>query len=126
MKTFQRLQITFSPSIDTFNSISDILLKTPTNNDRGLLSDKIPSTWTFEVIRENEAPYFDFINEFLDILENKYEKLLELGVQKNDITVWYLYEYDQQCNMEFDPLRLKRLGDNGITLCISCWDSEQI
>jgi hypothetical protein len=27
--------------------------------------------------------------------------------------------------MEFDPTRLKRLGDNGIKLCISCWDSGE-
>jgi hypothetical protein len=82
---------------------------------------KFPNSWEYEVIDKEEDKYYDFINEFLDILETKYEKLAALGIERKDITFWYLYEYDQQCNMEFDPVRLKRLGDNGICLCISCW-----
>lgn len=50
--------------------------------------------------------------------------LKEIGIDRDMISVWYLYKYDEQCNMEFSPERMKRLGDNGITLCISCWSSE--
>jgi hypothetical protein len=124
MRAFYKLQISFTESIETFNAISDILVIKPFDKD--LQSGKTPNEWTYEVVQENEDPYFDFIKEFLDILENKYERLSSLGIQKEDISVWYLYEYDQQCNMEFDPTRLKRLGDNGITLCISCWDSGEV
>ena len=124
MRAFYKLQINFTSSIETFNAISDILGIIPFNND--ILSGKTLNEWTYEVVQENDDPYFDFIKEFLDILENKYKKLLNLGIQKEDISVWYLYEYDQQCNMEFDPTRLKRLGENGITLCISCWDSGEV
>ncbi len=124
MKSFDRLQINFDPSLETYNLISKILGLKPTDKDDFELSE-IPNSWEYEVIEKKEDKYYDFINEFLDILETKYEKLAALGIERKDITFWYLYEYDQQCNMEFDPIRLKRLGDNGISLCISCWDSGQ-
>ncbi len=122
MKSYDSLQIVFKPSIETFNKITDFLKVKPTNADTSTPGN-IPSSWVYEVIDEDENPYYDFINKFLDILENKYETLAKLGIERNDITIWLLYEYDQQCNMEFDPIRLKRIGDNGVTLCISCWDS---
>ncbi|MGQ1946692.1 hypothetical protein ACT3CD_06275 [Geofilum sp. OHC36d9] len=122
MKSYDRLQIAFKPSIYTFNSISKILGVQPTE-----LIDKnaVPGVWIYEVIEEQDDDYYDFINKFLDLLENNYQKLADLDIKRDDITIWYLYEYDQQCNMEFSPSRLKRLGDNEITLCISCWDSGQ-
>jgi hypothetical protein len=120
MKSFDRLQINFKPSLETYNLISKILGIKPTDSVDSKLSE-IPNSWEYEVIDKEEDKYYDFINEFLDILETKYEKLAALGIERKDITFWYLYEYDQQCNMEFDPVRLKRLGDNGICLCISCW-----
>jgi hypothetical protein len=27
--------------------------------------------------------------------------------------------------MEFSPEDMKRMGENGITLCISCWESSK-
>lgn len=66
----------------------------------------------------------DFVNIFLDILEGKYESLISIGVERSDISVWMYYEYDEQCNMEFLPQDMKRLGDNGIVLCVSCWQSS--
>lgn len=41
------------------------------------------------------------------------------------ISIWRYYEYDEQCNFEFSPQELKRMGDNGITFCISCWDTGE-
>ena len=124
MEVINELQISFAPSIETYNSISELLGVKPRDKDFSRFPNSIPSSWSYEVITKEKDPYFDFINNFLDILESKYVKLAELGVQRGDITIWNYYEYDQQCNMEFDPLRLKRLGDNGITFCISCWDSR--
>jgi len=123
MKLINELKISFPPSIETYNSITELLAKKPRDKDFNNFPNQIPSTWTYEVITKEEYPYFDFINNFLDILESKYVKLAELGVQRDDITIWNYYEYDGQCNMEYDPNRLKRLGENGITLCITCWDS---
>ncbi len=126
MKYYDKLQINFEPSVETFNKLTTILDVKPTKKDFSNFPNDIPSTWAYEVIETKTDEYFDFINIFLDILETKYLELEKLNIKRNDITFWMFYEYDQQCNMEFDPIRLKRLGDNGITLCISCWDSGEV
>ncbi len=122
MKSYDSLQINFTPSNETYDLITEIIGVMPTDK---YFKDKIPNTWTYQVIEEQNDSFYDFINNFLDLLESKYDKLSEIGIKRSDISIWYLYEYDQQCNMEFDPTRLKRIGENGITLCISCWDSGQ-
>ncbi len=33
-----------------------------------------------------------------------------------------MYEYEQQCNMEFKPKIMKQIGNLGVVLCISCWE----
>ena len=122
MKVYDKLEIQFDPNVDTFNRLTTILGVQPSE----IFSDfpnSIPTSWTYEVVDDKPDDYFDIINIFLDILEKKYEELEKLNIKRSDILIWMLYEYDQQCNMEFDPVRLKRLGDNGIKLCISCWDS---
>ena len=88
------------------------------DSDEGL-----PGWWEIRNRKEEDDNYFDFINHYLDILENKYEELEKIGVVRSDISVWMYYAYDEQCNMEFSPGSLKRLGDNGVTLCISCWQT---
>lgn len=123
MKYYDKLQIDFDPSVETFNKLTTILGVKPKDKKFSNFPNNIPSSWTYEVVETKTDEYFDFINIFLDILEAKYIELEKLNIKRNDISIWMLYEYDQQCNMEFDPIRLKRLGDNGVTLCISCWDS---
>ncbi len=78
--------------------------------------------WDYEVVELENDDHYDFINKFLDILDGHYSDLEKIGVSTEDITIWFNYAYNQQCNMEFSPKRLKRLGDAGITLCISCWE----
>jgi hypothetical protein len=68
-------------------------------------------------------PPVAFVDEFLSVLDGKYEALEGLGINRDRITMWVLYEYDQQCNLEFNPDALKRLGNNGISLCVSCWQA---
>ena len=73
---------------------------------------------------EDSSQTKSYITDFLDLLEGKYQQLADIGVDVEDITIWQYYEYDNgQCNMEFHPEVTKRLGDNGIVLCISCWES---
>lgn len=79
--------------------------------------------WSCEIIFEEQEEYSDIIAKFLDSLEGKYEKLKELGIETNDITIWLIYGYNNQCNMEFEPKNLERLGKRGIKLCISCYES---
>ena len=59
------------------------------------------------------------------MIEGKYKDLLEIGISRNMITIWRMYSYDTQCNFEYSPLELKRLGDNGIVLNIVCWDTGE-
>lgn len=79
-------------------------------------------TWRW-VVRQNEKdPYFDFINVFSGLLLSKKDELENVGVTFSAISFWIIYWYDSQCNLEFDPIRLKILSDNDIKLCITCYD----
>ena len=105
----------FCQNNEQFNKVSQTLHITP-NKQWGNL-------WCFEIEQKENDKYFDFINRFLDMLEGKYEQLELVGISKEDISVWFLYQYENQCNMEFLPKDLKRLGSNEISLCISCWEA---
>lgn len=94
-----------------YRVISQILRKSLEDFSRG---------WIFEVKQEDN--YFDFINEFLDILEGHYNELEDIGIERGDISIWIVYGYEQQCNLEFSPNALNRLGENGVSLCISCYE----
>lgn len=72
-------------------------------------------------ISESSHLYVNAINYFLELIENNIERLNQNGFKNEDLSIWYLYEYDEQCNMDFTPSVLKKLGENGIALCISCW-----
>lgn len=85
-------------------------------------SNDVSGGWTIDIDVNGE--YVDFINYFLEILDGKYEKLQEIGIERNNISIWMIYGYDQQCNMEFHPENLKKLGDNGIVLCVSCYQVD--
>jgi len=124
MRYFHWLEIKFEPDSEVHKSITEILSLEPKVENPGDQAE--PSSWTYEVITENGDKYFDFINNFLDMLDKKFSALYEIGIRKENITFWLLYEYDQQCNLELDSIRMKRLGEAGITLCISCWDSGKI
>ena len=118
---YHRIFIDTGNSEDTFNKLTSLLGVTPTVFEKNKFSESVYSTWSYCVDTSDEEPYFDFINKFLDILEPKFAKLADLGIDKDAISFWYLYEYDQQCSMEFNPKEMKRLGESGITLCIDCW-----
>lgn len=97
-------------------NITNILGTLPSNNK---------FYWELILIQKDSEPYIDFINKFLNLLEGKYDQLSQIGIERDDITVWILYEYDRECNLEFSPEQMKRLGVNGITLCVSCWQSSE-
>lgn len=107
---------------ESFQRVSEILNFKPNASDE---LDKLETeeifVWTYSVETNDDEPYYDFINQFLDILEPNFGNLEKLGIKRDDISFWHLYEYDQQCAMEFMPKQMERLGRNGITLCIDCW-----
>ena len=115
MNYLYKLQISFSSGRKTLNALNSIF------GIEYLSDDENPTQWIYEVEQQESDEYFDFINQFLNLLETKYTDLEKLKVKRNDISIWMFYEYDNQCNLEFDGQRTKRIGESGITLCISCW-----
>jgi hypothetical protein len=81
--------------------------------------------WSYEIVFEEQKEYYDIIAKLLDSLEGNYEELQKLGIGINDISIWLIYGYHNQCNMEFEPKTLERLGKRGITLCISCYEAGE-
>jgi hypothetical protein len=120
MKYYQ-LFIRFESSLQTYNAISEILKLKPTEDKPSKFSSEIPDLWFYRVEEnEEEGKSFDFINKFLEIIEPNYIELSKLGVTKKDILFWLVYEYDQQCALEFHPQEMLRLGESGIHLNIDC------
>ena len=89
----------------------------------GVKPNNIQVGWKYE-IKTKDNEYVNFVEMFLSLLENKYDSLEQVGITREHISVWMIYAYEEQCNMEFNPVDLKRLGDNGITLCVSCYKDE--
>jgi hypothetical protein len=110
-KSYYSLRINTKES--NYNLVSEILSVKPNDLSRG---------WIYEIKKE-ENIYFDFIESFLKLLENNFGKLADIGIHKENISIWLIYEYNNQCNLEFSPDVLKRLGDNEISLCISCYEA---
>ena len=119
---YHRLIIDTNGTIDNYDKISQILGLEPAAIDSDSEFAQTYSTWTYEVDVADEDKNFDFINNFLDILEPKFADLEIIGVKRNNILFWLLYEYDQQCSMEFHAQEMKRLGESGIYLNIDCWE----
>ena len=91
------------------------------NNVIGVSSNFPHADWGIEIIQSDEN-FSGILVYFLSLLEGKYEKLESIGISREDISIWVLYEYEGQCNMEYDPVSMKKLGESGILLCISCWE----
>ena len=93
------------------------------NNVIGVSSNFPHADWGIEIIQSDEN-FSGILVYFLSLLECKYVKLESIGISREDISIWVLYEYEGQCNMEYDPVSMKKIGENGIVLCISCWEKE--
>lgn len=121
---YYRLEIDCKPDKIIFNSISEILGVEPEPfKPSKMFPIETYDDWTYEVTENEDDDYFDFINDFLDIIEPNLDKLAALGVSTNNILIWKLYEYNEQCAMSFNPHEMKRMGDLGIALNIDCWES---
>lgn len=116
MKYYQ-LFIQTDNSKELYNSVTTILGLQPTEDEA--ISYEI---WMYCISEAEDEPTVDFINIFLDILEPNFEQLEQLGITKDNINFWLIYEYDKQCGLEFHPQEMARLGQNGIHLCIDCYE----
>ena len=122
---YYRLHIYTDGTFDQYNKISKLLGLEPMPVDRESKFGKPYSLWTYSIDTTVENDCFDFINKFLDILEPKFADIEILGIKRDDILFWLLYEYDQQCAMEFHPQEMMRIGDSGIHLNIDCWQPSK-
>ena len=99
-----------------YDSVSKILNVLPSSMD-----EESFGIWVYGIEDKDEDSCLDFINIFMDILEPNLMRLESIGIERSDISIWRIYEYDQQCGMEISPADMSRLGNNGITLCIDCF-----
>ena len=104
--------LTINSDKENYSKITDALQVIPSN---------VKSFWEFSIDEENKL-YTTAIAYFMDLIESNMKKLNDLGIKKEHISVWFYKPYKEQCNMEFSPQEMKRLADNGIVLCISCWE----
>lgn len=82
--------------------------------------------WGYEIIVDEgplEISQPTVLLHFMSILDGKFQALHEVGIQRSNIVIYMTYEYDVQCNMEFLPEELLLLGQNGIVLAVSCYQS---
>lgn len=83
-----------------------------------------PDLWCYSVTETTDDDEYDFINQFLDILENKFDALHTLGINRSDILFWYLYCHDGECSFQFHPSHMKRLGLADIKLCVLGYQNQ--
>ncbi len=95
------------------NVISNLLNLENNNNN---------SYWEHEIIELDLDDGFEFIDYFCNTIETNIESLKFIDISPSDFSIWFLYEYESQCNMEFNSDQMLRLGKLGISLCISCWE----
>ncbi|MET4105139.1 hypothetical protein [Hymenobacter sp. UYP22] len=122
---YHRLLIGYdNPSFETYDAITQLLGVAPEPWEKHWFSAEEPDSWSYLVISNEEAPYFDFINVFLDLLEPKLDALLQLGVEKANISLSLTYQYTHQCALGFDAQEMLRLGQSGLGLSIDCHEDQ--
>lgn len=78
--------------------------------------------WEYVLKEDINDEHIDFVDQFSTLLKVKNEQLEKNNISKDMISIWFNYEYDKQCNIEFNANELKVLGELGISFCISCWE----
>lgn len=82
---------------------------------------KYDNSWSIDINATKKKSYWEVLNTLIDLVENKIPALQLEGIQKDDVTLWLICGFSGQCNLEFNPKTLERIGNNGITFCISCY-----
>lgn len=81
------------------------------------------------VVDYSKTEEFKFYSELvwlLDLIEPHQKELCTMGINLNESTIWMIYEYFAQCNMEFDSDVLERIGKLGLKLCVSCYEDSDL
>lgn len=110
MKVYCSLRIGIKNNIQNVNKIMGIKSH-----------DSFSNLWTLDIEATEEKSYWDVLETYIDLISTKFKELSSENIEKEDITVWLICEYTEQCNLEFNPSILETIGNLGITLCISCY-----
>jgi len=101
------------PLLDhTFKEICSILGPDFIGNDQ---------TGIFEFTCDFGNDYWYCLHTILDHIQAKLSKLESIGIEKDKISLWLISEFSEQTNLEFSPDILEKLGEVGITFCISLY-----
>ncbi len=114
-------KIFYSLRITNILNISKRLI----SNTLGCESNMNEIFWGLEKEQNEEDNFFDYILFFAEKIESKRDELKKLGVDFKNISIWLIYEYEYQCNLEFQSNVCKKIGELGITLCISCYSKQE-
>lgn len=79
------------------------------------------TSWDYEIAVEQSGWFVDY---FYKILKGKQAVMESIGIDDDSLTVWWLKEYDQQCNLELSLEDMKKLLEVNLSVAISCWQSE--
>jgi len=101
------------------DNIIQEILKVQVQNGQVSCPNEIP-------LNEDESVHYKELKWLLDLIEPHVDTLIEAGVCFDNSSIWMTYGYFNQCNMEFDAIILKRIGDLGLKLCVSCYADEEL
>jgi hypothetical protein len=109
------MEITYILKIFT-SSINDVslLLKQQSCADNDL------DYWSYEIseMETDDSKYYDIINFYA----RNINLLIESNLMTHETELLILYQYNQQCNIEFSHEELLELAKLKLNLCISCWE----
>lgn len=77
--------------------------------------------WIYELAQNEKDNYINFIDIFTNILNEKIDLLKNIWIQKNDISIWILCNFEEQCNLEFSSNQINNLSKIWVWLNISCY-----
>jgi hypothetical protein len=91
------------------------LLEKPSTNSENLF-------WEWCI--DDDLKPTDAFDKYLNLLDGKYDDLKKISIDRESISIWRYYTYDQECSLEISPETMVRIGQQGIVLCISCWQDH--
>lgn len=102
----------FDVSPHIFNQIKVIMGDNTSRND---------SSISFEYSKIKANNYWKCLSQIVESLEVRLNEINSLGVESDQISLWFLTPHSDQKNLEFSPDLLKKIGDVGIVFCVSIY-----
>ena len=98
---------------------------------RGRFKDISNPISVVEIEDNSDKPYDERIDSLLNDASNivrklKLERILNVETVNIKKILWFNYNYEDQCNLEFNPKQLEIMGKLGMIFCISCYQTNVI